>query len=228
MCPLPPQPFWGTNRLVQWWPKHKLSPALASGLLIGGVLLAICADYLPACSTAPNTPLRFSELLPSASVTATVKGEELPLTPAGPALANSRLPAWNWVGVRRISMPRPKKSEWHFLEASKPGRITETCLWVHPVNDGHLRLDFPNVELGGEVRGFFHALRSASPKMKVKVALILEGETIAKLSPKLKPGGLWEFQEELPGSGTGTLSLLIKQRSRGKNHLCFDGVISGP
>jgi hypothetical protein len=125
-------------------------------------------------------------------------------------------------------MPRPKKSQWAFVETSKPGHVTETCLWIHPVNDGHLRLDFPDVELGGEVSGFFHALRSASPKMKVKIDLILDGEPIAKLSPKLKPGGLWEFQTALPGSGTGTLSLLIKQRARGKNHLCFDGVISGP
>jgi len=61
--------------------------------------------------------------------------------------------------------------------------------------------------------------------MKVSVEVLLDGERLAQLSPKLRPGGLWEFQTELPGSGSGTLSFVIKQRGRGKNHLCFDGVL---
>lgn len=201
------------------------SPEAVTALLIAGMLLAMGADLLPSYVPDGDGPKRLSEMLLEASVTATVKGRELGLQLTGPALAHRRLPAWNWVGLRRFTMPRPKKAVWPFLEAHKPGRIVECCLWVHPVNNGHLRLDFPAVGRGGSVHGFFHALRSTNPRMKVIIDVLLDGERLAELSPKLKPGGIWEFETELPGEGSATLSLVVKQKSRGKNHICIDGVV---
>lgn len=191
------------------------------------VLLAAGSDLLPSWRPGAEAPVRLSGLLLEAMVTATVKGQAHVLRPAGAVLAHPRLPAWNWVGLRRISFALPKKADWPFVETDKPGRAVESCLWVHPVNDGNLRLDFSEVRRGGDVSGFFHALSSASPKMKVKVEVLLDGKRLAQLSPKLKPGGIWEYQVKLPGSGTGLLSFVITQQARGKNHLCFDGVISG-
>ena len=200
----------------------------AFGLMLALVLLAAGSDLLPSWGAGAEAPVRLSGMLLEATVTATVKGEEFSLRPAGAVLAHPRLPAWNWVGLRRVTLKRPKKAVWPFVEADKPGKAVESCLWVHPVNDGRLRLDFPGIVGGGELSGFFHALPSAIPRMKVEVEVLFDGKRLKQLSPRINPGGIWEFHVGLPGSGLGLLSFVIKQQARGKNHLCFDGVIGGP
>ncbi len=201
---------------------------LKVGLMVMAVLLSMVSDLLPGCAPEPPVRSRLLVLFPSARVTATVKGRPIALRPSGPGLAAAGLPAWNWGGPRPLTAAMPKTGSWEFPESVKPGRVEEACLWVHPVNDGSLRLDFPDVPLGGHLQGFFFAPTTAAKRVKIKADVLVDDRRVERLKPALKAGGVWEFDVALPGAGEGTLSVVIHQLARGKNHLCFDGVIHGP
>ncbi len=192
------------------------------------MLLSVVSDLVPGCVREPPERSRLLARLPDAHITANSNGREMELRPSGPAVASASLPAWNWVGPRPLDATLPKTGEWAFPESVKPGRVEDACIWVHPVNEGALRLDFPQVPLGGQLQGFFHAPATASKKVRIKADFLVDDQPVERLKPVVKSGGIWEFDVALPGAGQGTLSVVIRQLARGKNHLCFDGVIHVP
>jgi hypothetical protein len=191
------------------------------------VVLAVALEGLPPCrGDSPEGPWRLSEHLSQAAVTARLPGRTLALENVGPAFHHPALPAWNWVGVMPAEVEAPSRNDrFPRVEARKPGRAEVSCIWIHPVNDGKLVLEWPEVPLGRPLHGFFHYLRSARKDAQVDVELFVDGKSVATLKPRAAPGGIWEFDAALPGTGTGRVRFVVEQRRRGKNHLCFDGVL---
>ena len=210
------------------------SPRLLLGVILGMSMGLVAADMFPGDDAAAARPgeqaYRLSEHVADLSVAARpAKDKRLNLKRKGPNLVHPALPAWNWVGPMTVRPKLPKHRKlWPWLPSVAPDKGSETCLWAHPLSEGKLYLHFRDVPLGGRMVGFVHFLRTAAKDAGVKIAVKRGRKTLRTLRPEAHPGGAWDFELDLPGEGTGAVTLVVQPIRRGKNHICLDALVEAP
>jgi len=194
-------------------------------------LALIVPDFIPASPASPTTlpapdEYRLSRRLDLLSVHAVYGKKRLRLERRGSAFYHPALPNWNWVGPRLTEIAIPRGSDnWNWIPDRVAGKARESCLWVHPVNEGILTLSFAGVPRGGRLRGFVYFLRSAARDAAVEITIRQGTGEVKRLKPPATPGKVWEFAADIPGEGEGGLDLVVKGLNRRKNHICLDAEI---
>ena len=223
---------------------HRLfSPPCAGTLFLGVVLflslLLLVLEFLPAGAAGPivDRPVgpqepvayRLTENLDRLEVQVLSKERgTLQLKRLGAAFAHPRLPSWSWVGLmqesfklsNRFQGPRYPLPDRHVAEG--------VCLWTHPLEEGPLVLRFRDVPLGGRFLGMVYLRTSYDPKASSRYRIRLDGTQLIQRHVQGKPGTIEEVDLMLPGKGFGTLEWEWETVTKGKNHLCLEGVVLAP
>jgi hypothetical protein len=200
---------------------------IGTGLAIAiGLLLVLLPDFLPgsACDIPRVSTSRLSARLDSMEVFVQKGKEKTRLEREGLAFHHSSLPSWNWVGIMRARLSLPKVREyWDWYEWDRPWKAEETCLWIHPVDNGSVILRFNDVPASDSIVGFTYFLRSARERSDARLKAAWNGIPVGSIQLPRKPGDSREFAIHLPGDGPGTLDITVTHKTSGKDHLCFDG-----
>ncbi len=145
---------------------------------------------------------------------------------SGAFAAPKGFPKWIWVGPVQSDIPVADDPVWSRSVPQSGGSAETLCLWAHPSEKGKLTLVWPDVP-AGSFHGLLHFLPAADPKAGVRLTVLWNGEPLGVFTPATRPGKAFFFRADLVtrGQEIGELKLVVEAKSKGRNHICLDGLV---